>query len=77
MLGKLLAKLFGSGIIVQALSALIRHGLTALSGVLLGLGLDGKVVSQFITSGEQVAIALAGILVAYLMSLANKHKLLD
>lgn len=76
MLTKLFAKLFGSGILIQALSALIRHGLTALSGILIGLGLEDKAVLAWVSSSEQILVALAGLLVAYLMSLANKQKLL-
>lgn len=76
MLSKLLFKLFGGGLLSQALSALIRHALSALSGVLLGLGISGEVVASWISSSEQLFLALGGLLIAYLMSLANKNKLL-
>lgn len=76
MLTKLFAKLFGGGLLAQAFGSLIRHGLTALSGILLGMGISGDVVSLWVTSSEQLLLALSGILIAYIMSLINKNKLL-
>ena len=76
MLSKLLAKLFGTGILIQALGALVRHGLSALAGILAGLGIAKEIVLPWVDSTEQILIALIGILVSYLMSIANKNKLL-
>lgn len=76
MLTRLFIKLFGDGLLLQVFGILIRQGITVLSAYLLTLGLNEEVVTQFITSGEQILIALAGILAAFLMSVANKHRLL-
>lgn len=63
-------------LLTKAIAALFRHLLGSLGGALLGLGLTNEVVTNFISSSEQVLVGIAGMLVAYLLSLANAKKML-
>lgn len=52
--------------------SMIRHGMTVLGGFLLSQGLSDKVVTDFITSGEQVFMALSTVVIGLAMSFLEK-----
>lgn len=52
--------------------SVIRKLMVLVSGFLLGIGLDPTVVGQFVSSAEQVVIAVILYLIAQLWSIAAK-----
>ena len=60
--------------IKKAVGGLVRHGLSALSGLMVGAGLAADVVVPFINASEQFALGVVGVVVAYGLSLIEKKR---
>ncbi len=59
-------------IATQAIAALVRHGLTVLSGVLVS---DGLLQSAQVTNFTEIGVGIAAGVLGYGWSVLNKRKL--
>jgi len=54
--------------------SVIRTALAAISGLLIGIGLDPELVGTFIEAAEPVAVGAIGYLITQVFSLIDKKK---